>query len=430
MALEGTLRDFSLADIFQLIGLQRKTGVLTLNGSDDTVSVSFLDGKVVGAESALKKLEDRLGHLLLRSNLVSQGQLDAALRAQMETLERLGHALLRQGSLTREELSRALEQQILQIIFRTFRWQDGEYHFSQETSIDYDADFVSPVSAESILMEGARMLDEWPIIEKRIPHWGLVFVATPAAREVEVASQSELDSLEEFEFDLDEASDGQALAEHSGKLLVSYAEQEVLQLVDGVRTVEDIVRRSFFGEFETCKALYTLAIRGIIREATREELIEAAQSRTESTGAIPAQRWRLPWLAFLLLPMLAGSLLLAPRNPLNVWLGPDENLLPTVASGRSAAKMWLVWQVVNARDTLVGSFPESLTEVVREGYLDERAIRDPWGRPYRYLLREDSVLLGGSNPQGAPDPYLILSQHLRSEGDNAAAGSAVELVNP
>ncbi len=29
MALEGTLKDFSLADIFQLIGLQRKTGVLT-----------------------------------------------------------------------------------------------------------------------------------------------------------------------------------------------------------------------------------------------------------------------------------------------------------------------------------------------------------------------------------------------------------------
>ena len=34
MALEGTLKDFSLADIFQLIGLQRKTGVLTLRGKD------------------------------------------------------------------------------------------------------------------------------------------------------------------------------------------------------------------------------------------------------------------------------------------------------------------------------------------------------------------------------------------------------------
>ncbi|MFQ5768578.1 MAG: DUF4388 domain-containing protein, partial [Acidobacteriota bacterium] len=41
MALEGTLRDFSLADIFQLIGLQRKTGLLTLKGPDDTVTIPF-----------------------------------------------------------------------------------------------------------------------------------------------------------------------------------------------------------------------------------------------------------------------------------------------------------------------------------------------------------------------------------------------------
>jgi hypothetical protein len=51
MALEGTLRDFSLADIFQLIGLQRKTGVLTLRGTEDVVIISFQEGRVVGSES-------------------------------------------------------------------------------------------------------------------------------------------------------------------------------------------------------------------------------------------------------------------------------------------------------------------------------------------------------------------------------------------
>ena len=58
MALEGTLRDFSLADIFQLIGLQRKTGVLTLNGSDDTVTVSSeIAGKV---DKVLAEVGDRV----------------------------------------------------------------------------------------------------------------------------------------------------------------------------------------------------------------------------------------------------------------------------------------------------------------------------------------------------------------------------------
>jgi hypothetical protein len=86
VALEGTLRDFSLADIFQLIGLQRKTGVLTLRAPEDVVTVSFLDGKVVGADSLNKRIEDRLGQVLLKTGAVTQEELDASLRVQMETL--------------------------------------------------------------------------------------------------------------------------------------------------------------------------------------------------------------------------------------------------------------------------------------------------------------------------------------------------------
>jgi len=152
MALEGTLRDFSLADIFQLIGLQRKTGVLTLRAPEDVVTVSFLDGKVVGADSLNKRIEDRLGQVLLKTGAVAQEELDAALRVQMETLERLGHILLRSAIISRDELRRALEQQVLQIIYRVFRWNDGDYHFSQETSIDYDVELITPLGAESILM--------------------------------------------------------------------------------------------------------------------------------------------------------------------------------------------------------------------------------------------------------------------------------------
>ena len=74
MALEGTLRDFSLADIFQLIGLQRKTGVLTLRTKDDTVTVTFLDGKVVGADSLNHRLENRLGSVLIKSAIITPEQ--------------------------------------------------------------------------------------------------------------------------------------------------------------------------------------------------------------------------------------------------------------------------------------------------------------------------------------------------------------------
>src|SRR5678810_464717 len=96
MALQGTLKDFSLADIFQLIGLQKKTGVLTLRGGAEVVTVSFLEGDVVTADSVPKRLEDRLGSVLVRSRQIEQAQLQEALKVQKQTLKRLGAVLVEQ----------------------------------------------------------------------------------------------------------------------------------------------------------------------------------------------------------------------------------------------------------------------------------------------------------------------------------------------
>src|ERR1700745_1873546 len=158
MALEGTLKDFSLADIFQLIGLQRKTGVLTLRAKDDTGTVTFLDGKVVDADSLGHGLENPLGHVLIRSELLTQDQLNRALEIQMETLQRLGFILVHYGIISVDALQHANPLQILQIVVPLFRSKDAGYLFSQETTIESDRASVVRVRAESILMEGARMI--------------------------------------------------------------------------------------------------------------------------------------------------------------------------------------------------------------------------------------------------------------------------------
>jgi hypothetical protein len=201
-------------------------------------------------------------------------------------------------------------------------------------------------------------------------------------------------------------------------------------VVDGRRSVAEVVKRSLFGEFDTCKALYTLLVRSLIREATREEIRRTTEDRTLPVAATRASRVHMPWLAFLLLPLLAASMLLTPRNPLNIAVGPSPQLVPLVGRARCAARMRGLWVTVQARDTLLGSYPETLTELVREGFVSEDGIRDPWGRPYRYMLREQSVLLAGSTAQGAPDPSLILSQYLGTEVEDVPAGFAVTLVQP
>jgi hypothetical protein len=427
VALEGTLRDFSLSDIFQLIGLQRKTGVLTLRSKEDVVTVSFLDGKVVGADSLNKRLEDRLGQVLLKTGAVTKPELDAALKTQMETLERLGHILLERSVISREELKKAFEKQILQIIYRVFRWQDGDYHFSQESSVDYDAELVTAIGSESILMEGARMLDEWPIIEKAIPHREVVFVATQAARQAEVSTERESDDIEAFDIDLEPVLPTPSA---SGHVRISPVERDIVALIDGVATVDEIVRNSPYGEFDTCKALYTLLTRSLIRQATREEMTRAAQLAATAAAPQPSWRPRFPWLVFVLLSFLVATIFLAPHNPGDPLLGPGPKLVPRLRSAASWARMAGIWRVLQARAYLIGSYPETLAELSRERFLTPDELLDPWGWSYRYILREQSVLLAGNNASGAPDSNLIFFQHLKGESEEANPGPGAKLLTP
>jgi hypothetical protein len=247
MALRGTLQDFGLADIFQLIGIQRKTGVLSLKTDRETVTVAFMDGQVVGADSSARRLEDRLGSVLAKSGRISEAQLQEALRLQKSTLKRLGNILVESHFIDAKTLSEALQVQISQMVYRLFRWTSGEYNFSQEERVDFDKDLVVPMSAESILMEGARILDEWPMVEKGIRSFNAVY----RRAEVEIARK---------------ASAPAAREEAAGAVTLSDMEQHVYSHVDGRRSVQEIVERSMLSEFDTCRTLYELINRQILEE--------------------------------------------------------------------------------------------------------------------------------------------------------------------
>jgi hypothetical protein len=97
MALEGTFKDFGLADIFQLVGLQKKTGVLTVRaGGGRLVTVSFEKGMVVFADEFQRGEAERLGSVLLRTRRLTEEQLARAVEVQRTTAQRLGYVLVEQ----------------------------------------------------------------------------------------------------------------------------------------------------------------------------------------------------------------------------------------------------------------------------------------------------------------------------------------------
>src|SRR5438552_817039 len=410
MALEGTLRDFSLADIFQLIGLQRKTGVLTLTGKDDTVSVTFLDGKVVGADSASHRLETRLGHVLMKSGMLTQEQLARALEIQKETLQRLGFILTHYQIISLDSLKQALQLQILQIVYRLFRWKDGEYHFSQETTIEYDRDNVVPISAESILMEGARMIDEWPIIEKRIRSSNMVFRKKGSGADIVVVGGEDVD-----EVDFDAAAPQSKRKKTAGgteRIRISEEEKQVFDLLDGKRTVSDIIEVSRLSEFDTNKALYELLTRDLIEEVrgpSAAAVIDQAPLDETEVAETPVP---LPLVALLAL-MAIASLATFFYNPVNRF-APYGQPLSGIGGIRKAISLQRIeslGRAIEKYNVINGHLPEKLQELT-PFYISAPMLNDPWGNAYNYRQQPDRYLVIGFAPDGKVDTDLILSREL------------------
>jgi hypothetical protein len=407
MALEGTLRDFSLADIFQLIGLQRKTGVLTLRGKDDTVTVTFLDGKVVGADSLNRRLENRLGTVLIKTGTLSQDQLNRALEIQKETLQRLGFILTHYGIISADSLKQAIQLQILQIVYRLFRCKDGDYHFSQETTIEYDRDNVVPITAESILMEGARMIDEWPIIEKRIRSYDMIFRKKLTDQEIVVVGAEDAD-----EIDFDGTRGPRKKRGGADKIRISEEEKQIYDLVDGLTSVGDIVEMSRLSEFDTNKALYELLTRDLVEEVRGQHVQAVLDQSPVDETEVAETPVPLP-LVVVLAAIAVISVGTSFKNPLNA-LAPFMRHTSSVRDTRKAIsveRIEAIGQAIEKFNTVNNHLPGALSELVPH-YIAAPLLNDPWGTAYKYLQRPDKYLVIGFSPDGKADTDLFLSRNI------------------
>ena len=169
MALSGTLKDFGIADILQLIGHQTKTGRLTLKASEEEVEVFFIDGNVVFASEKARKSKNLLGRLLAPRRAAHAGSARRCAGDAAAHAEAAGRRADRERRcVTRTQLAQMMRLQTTETLYRLFSWKNGSYEFSQEEVDATDAAF-DPIRAESILLEGFRRMDEWPALRRRCP---------------------------------------------------------------------------------------------------------------------------------------------------------------------------------------------------------------------------------------------------------------------
>lgn len=255
MAIEGALQDVSLADICQLLAMGVKTGCLSITDRSNFGYIYFEKGRVIYA-SVLNR-RDRLGEMLVRNHVITRKDLSLATEKQAEQKgKRLGEILVEIGALKEEDVQQYVQMQTEEAVYHLFAWTQGSFHFDTGQMPDEEGMFLVSIPAEALLMEGARRVDEWSQVEKKIPSFDIVF---------------------QVDKHPDESDEDVELTKEQKK---------VLPFIDGVRTVSEIMDESGLVEFDTGKALYGLIQAGFVSRA-------GERSTEEETGGDEALQQHL-----------------------------------------------------------------------------------------------------------------------------------------
>ncbi len=273
MAFKGTLKEFKVPDILQLISLQKKTGILTFTSNEGFITLIFLHGMIVGVDSFPKKLEMRVGNVLVKQDCISEEMLQRALDIQKRTNQKIGEILIGMGLVGKDTIHSSLKTQAVQIALSLFKWKKGEYNFKIMDNLEEGMKIIDPIPTDNLIMEGVQMLDEWPQIKELIPEETMIFEPIPVdAHNVEIVSEYE---------EIPEVDDG--------KTYLTETETNLLKYVNGVNTVQDLVEMGVFTEYKVYKGLYSLIRKSIIktkekvgpRDHIEEEAIEIMQMQVE-----------------------------------------------------------------------------------------------------------------------------------------------------
>jgi len=240
LGLQGNIEKFTLAEIFQLIAASRKSGTLGIQKDDSIVMVYFKEGNVVYGYGPRQTFH--LGQFLKEKGIISDTQLEKAIRIQSKTenTKRLGEILISHGFIDRSDLQEVIKKQVEELLFSLLSWKKGSFKF-YENQFPTEEEITVSLSVENIILEGLRRLDEMNMVKDVLPNLDDVYTISAAqgGRTRDVSLQAK--------------------------------EWNIMALVDGHRSINEVCRYSSMTKEETLKKLAQLKLAGLITKTERKE---------------------------------------------------------------------------------------------------------------------------------------------------------------
>jgi len=239
MNLQGDFEGLTLASILQLLCNDQKTGVLTVTSDDDESRVFFDQGTIVYASASLK--EARLGSLMRADGVISAEQLQKCLIIVKEEKMHLGKILVDKGYISLDTLKKYNTKQVEAILYNLLFWKKGRFEY-KDAKLNLKGMIITQLNPMKLILEASRRIDELSVLQQYISSDRIVFKMS-----------GKMQSKEEIKLNANE--------------------WRILSLIDGTRTVRQIIDESGYDEFAVYKIFFSVISSGLIEQ--KEDVLSA-----------------------------------------------------------------------------------------------------------------------------------------------------------
>jgi hypothetical protein len=225
MSLSGHLHTMAAGNLLQWLSFGQKTGKLVIRNPSVEKTIFLQKGKIISSASTDPR--EYLGQFLMSYGYIDEEELRKAMEVQEQSKILLGKILVIIEAITEADLRRLMKIKAEEEIYDVFLWPDGEFHFADDERPAME--FVPlDLDVTGIVMEGSRRVDEWEQIRKVITSAALVPIPK---KKVKISGLNE-------------------------------AQRKIVELVDGQRTIEEIVLESRSSHFVVSRTIADLAQSG------------------------------------------------------------------------------------------------------------------------------------------------------------------------
>ncbi len=215
-----------LPEILATVNRYGVPGVLEVSNEGITKRVYLLDGDIIFATSTDRS--ESLGEYLARKGEITDEQLTESSDELANTPgARHGEVLVRMGFLERERLGAVVRRQVQAILWSLFNWDEGEVTFRVGISKD-DEVYKIKIPAARAIIAGCRRIEDPKMITARMGGRGAILKRLPRPPH-----------LEKFHLEPDE--------------------RQLLELVDGKKTLYELCEKGPASAGANARVLYALA---------------------------------------------------------------------------------------------------------------------------------------------------------------------------